>query len=403
MTTTPPDRPEDALQSRRFLGLYALAVAGGSASYAPFLTLLLPNRATELWGAEAIVVLSYTAFVGAVAASLANIGFGWASDRTGGRRGWILAGLAGSSALLVAMPLVHSFAGLLAMIFFWQCALNMMLGPLAAWAGDCIPDEQKGTLGGLMSFAPGMGALTGALVTLPGLAGPDTRLWLVVAVVASMVLPVLAFGDPRPMPHLNEPRGRRDDLPDAPVQRLSSPVRRMWFARLFIQIAEAALFAFLLLWLRSLDDSVTDNQTATIFTLVLFGAVPLAIAAGRWSDRHRRPMLPLAVSAGIGAVGLGVMAAAEDVAMGVAGYVLFGVVAAVFLALHASQTLRVLPRPETRGRDLGIFNLTNTVPSLIMPWLILALIPLFGFKALFVVLGILVFLSFLLLAPMLRR
>ncbi len=51
--------------------------------------------------------------------------------------------------------------------------------------------------------------------------------------------------------------------------------------------------------------------------------------------------------------------------------------------------MRVLPRPERRGRDLGLFNLTNTVPSLVMPWLTLLMVPLFGYAGLFVLLAVL--------------
>jgi hypothetical protein len=51
--------------------------------------------------------------------------------------------------------------------------------------------------------------------------------------------------------------------------------------------------------------------------------------------------------------------------------------------------LRVLPSPANRGRDLGIFNLTNTVPSLIMPWLTIVIVPARGFAGLFVVLAVL--------------
>ena len=94
------------------------------------------------------------------------------------------------------------------------------------------------------------------------------------------------------------------------------------------------------------------------------------------------------------------MAFSQDLQTGTFGYILFGLMAGVFLALHSSQTLRVLPRTRTRGRDLGIFNLTNTVPSLIMPWLVLLLIPLFGFSAFFALLAGLAALACLLLATM---
>ena len=393
------------LQARRYLLLYALAVAGGSAAYAPFLTLFLPLRASAVWGDQAIVVLSYAAFVGAIAASLSNIAFGWLSDITQTRQPWIFAGTILSGLLLTGLFRIESVGLFLVAIAAWQIALNMMLGPLLAWAGDCVPDGQKGTLGGLMAIAPAAGALVGMLLTLPGLADAQTRLVLNALAVAAMVLPVLVFGRPRPMPHLVE----EDPIPDAraPIEgddpafpRRSGPAARMWLARLLIQIAEAALFAFLLLWMRSLDPGVSDNRAARLITMIAVICVPLALLAGRWSDRARRPRLPLILAAGGASTGLAFMALSQDLPMGTVGYVLFGLMAGVFLALHSSQTLRVLPRTRTRGRDLGIFNLTNTVPSLIMPWLVLLLIPLFGFSAFFALLAGFAALACLLLATM---
>lgn len=133
------EAPPARRQSLRFLWLYALAVAGGAVSYVPFLTLLLPVRAESMTGDGAINLLAYCAFAGASAASLANIGFGWASDRTGTRRPWIIAGLALSCSLLVSMPVAPGPMQLVGLIVLWQVGLNMMLGPLSAWAGDAMP------------------------------------------------------------------------------------------------------------------------------------------------------------------------------------------------------------------------------------------------------------------------
>jgi MFS family permease len=105
---------------------------------------------------------------------------------------------------------------------------------------------------------------------------------------------------------------------------------------------------------------------------------------GRWADRHGRPLLPLAVCAAIAAFGLLGMALAHGLFFAIAAYATVGLASTIFLALHAAQTLRVLPRPERRGRDLGLFNLTNTVPSVIMSGFTLALVPKVGFSGLFV-------------------
>jgi MFS-type transporter involved in bile tolerance (Atg22 family) len=72
-----------------------------------------------------------------------------------------------------------------------------------------------------------------------------------------------------------------------------------------------------------------------------------------------------------------------------AAYVLFALATTIFLSLHSAQTLRVLPRPDRRGRDLGFFNLTNTAPSLIMPWLSITMVPVFGYSGLFLLLAML--------------
>lgn len=397
ITTAAPDQ-----QSARFMYLYALAVSGGAVAYIPFLTILLPMRATGLAADNALNMLAIAAFAGAISASLANIGFGWASDVTRARRPWIWAGLFLSSSLLIAMPFASDSAMLITMIVMWQIGLNMMLAPLAAWAGDSIPDSQKGLLGGLLALAPALGALSGAIVTLQGFAPFENRESLVAILVMLMVGPVLLFGKPVAMPQLMQRTIDADPMDDRMVATRRAAIR-MWLARLLVQIAEASLFAFLLLWFRSLDPDFGENDAASIFALVLGLAVFLALAVGRWSDRANQPIIPLVWGSAIAAVGLLVMSFAPNLLFAIAGYVAFGLASSVFLALHTSQTLRVLPRPHTRGRDLGIFNLTNTVPSLIMPWLTLALVPTYGFDALFLLLAGLATIASVLLLTMPRQ
>ena len=171
----------------------------------------------------------------------------------------------------------------------------------------------------------------------------------------------------------------------------------MWLARLLVQVAEAALFAYLYIWLRAIAPDIRDSHAAQVFGAVLLASVPVTLAVGRWADRSNRPIQPLGLAAGVSALALLAMALAPSLPFALAGYALFGLAASVFLALHSAQTLRVLPRPQSRGRDLGLFNLTNTVPSLIMPGLTLAMVPVFGFAGLFVVLAALAALACLLL------
>jgi MFS family permease len=392
--------PDPRPAADRFVLLYALAWAGGTIAYYPLLTILLPVQVAAQVGKQAGVDwLAYTALAGAIAASLGGILFGYLSDITRNRRGWILGGLVLSCGFLIVIGRTEGLAELIAAIVAWQLSLNMMLGPLAAWAGDVVPDRRKGLLGGLMAFAPGLGALSGAVVTQPGLADDGIRLWLVAGLVALCVVPILLLRPPS-----EAPADSAETLPprSETLQPASKrgPVARMWLARLAVQISEATLFAYLFFWLGSLDPAVSDNQTARLFSAIMLISAPLALLAGRWSDRADRPIAPLQACALIAAAGLLAMAFATDLFAAMLAYGLFGVSSAVFLALHSAQTLRILPRPDRRGRDLGLFNLANTAPSLVMPWLAIALIPLFGFPALYLLLALLAGFAGILLSPL---
>lgn len=392
------ERPTE--QSLRFLRLYALAWAGGAIAYVPFLTILLPIKITAMAGEESVRWLAYITFGGAIAASVGNIFFGWLSDRTGNRRGWIASGLALNVAALLAITLTDSAYPLLGLILLWQLALNMMLGPLSAWAADCVPRGQMGTLGGLLAFAPAMGALAGVIITLPELAGPDGRIALVGALVLACVAPALLVARPRDVVADRSP-GSAESAGETTV-RTPRTFALMWLARLLVQIAEAAFFAYLLVYFRSIRPDIGEGWVAKLFFLVVMAAVPIALATGRWSDRRGRPFLPLAVAAALSGSGLVVLALSSDIGWATAGYLLFGIATTVFLSLHSGQMLRVLPDPAHRGRDLGVFNLTNTVPSLVMPWLTLALVPDFGFTSLFALLALLAFTSAAILSALPR-
>lgn len=369
-------------QPASFLWLYAVAWAGGAVAYVPFLTILLPVRLALIAPDDKVRWLALITFSGALAASFAGILFGWLSDRSRRRKPWIVAGLLLSVALLLMVPLATTPIALLLIIVGWQLALNMMLSPLAAWAADHVPPAQLGTLGGLLSFSPAMGSIAGAIVTIPGLSGPDGRLGIVALMVVLCVLPALAFASPVEAVPTTDDRV----VDDAPASDRRLRIS-MWLARFLVQISEAALFAYLYYYFRSIDPQRDDASIARTFGIVLSVAVPIALAVGRWADRHGRPIFPLIATSLAAALGLAGMALADNSTEATAAYVLFGLASTIFLSLHSAQTLRVLAVPTRRGRDLGIFNLTNTAPSLIMPWLTISMVPAFGFAGLFFLLS----------------
>lgn len=359
--------PADAPRSTGFLLLFALANAGAVIGYLPLLTLLLPARIEQIAGDTRLDLFTLTVIAGAAAASLSNIAFGWLSDRSlargGGRRRWVGIGVAMTAAAYAAIALAASPAAIVLAIMAFQIAINALLAPFLAIMADEIPDSQKGVAGGMLAFAnPLASAVCALLVSLPMLSG-TVRLAIIPALVLLCVVPLLRTQS-RPL------------AVQAAVQAQTfSPPRDLaiaWGARLLIQISGAVLSLYLLYYFESVPHgSRADlaSRVAQILTIAYVVSLPVAVFAGRLSDRigRRKPFLLAAAIAS--AAGLLGMAWASDFATAALCFGLVSVGSAVFLALHSAFAMQLLPNPGHRGRDLGLLNLTNTLPSLLGPLL----------------------------------
>lgn len=373
-----------------YLLLYALAWGGGVVAYTPLLTLLLPLRIAALGLDDKVGALSLAVLVGAVTASLANIAAGALSDRLargpGGRRPWVTAGLAATAAAYGLLGVVDTLVGILGAVVLFQAGLNLMLAPLAALAADEVPDAQKGLLGGLMGAAYPLGALSGIVVM--AVPSPGARLALAFALAAVLVAPFLMLFRAR----------AATPPPVAPTTAVRASKARglaaIWAARLLVQIAGAILFAYLLYYFEGVEvggERLSADRMAVrvawLCGVVAAVTVPLSILLGRWSDvvGARKPFLQGAAVAS--AAGLALMALFPDWAVAAWGYGLFAAGTAIFLALQSTYAMQLLPSPEHRGRDLGVLNLTNTLPSILGPGLAYAAWGVGGFRPLLILLA----------------
>jgi len=398
--------PVDPPRPPAWLLLYALAWGGGVVAYTPLLTLLLPLRIAALGPGDKVGALSLAVLVGAVTASIANIAAGALSDRyargPGGRRPWIVAGLVATAASYGLLGVVDSLTGILAAIALFQTGLNLMLAPLAALAADEVPDSQKGLLGGLMGAAYPLGALSGVLVmTAPS---HEARLAVTVALVAILAAPfLLVFRVRAAAPPLIAPA-------PAVRARKARDLAAIWGARLLVQVAGAILFAYLLYYFETVEVAgerlAADRMAVRVAWLCGLAAavtVPLSILLGRLSDvvRARKPFLQGAAVAS--AAGLVLMALFPDWAVAAWGYGLFAISSAIFLALQSTYAMQLLPSPDHRGRDLGVLNLTNTLPSILGPGLAYATVEAGGFRPLMALLAGLAMLAALLVSIVRER
>jgi MFS family permease len=373
-------------RSGLWLVLFALAWGGGVIAYTPLLTLLLPLK-LGLSPGDKVATLSLVTMAGALTASIANVVAGDLSDRwrsrRWGRRPWIAAGLAATALGYAAVAMSEGLAGVLIAIVAFQIGLNLLLAPLAALAADEVPDAQKGALGGLMGAAYPLGAFSGVAV----MAVPDSlgRLAAAFILAAVAILPFLALRpapqgsaatEPEPRPH-----GRRN-------------LAAVWFARLLVQLAGGVMFAFALYYFETVrvqGQALTADGAAGRLALLMGVAAlltaPVSILLGQLSDRlsARRAILQ-ALTLAV-ATALVMLALLPVWPLAAAAYVLFAIAQAVFLALQQTYVMQLLPSPQHRGRDLGILNLTNTLPSIAGPALAFVLISGGGYRGLMLVLA----------------
>jgi len=374
-------------QPRGFLAAYALAWAGGSIAYTPFLTVLLPLRFSELAGADDVTWLALCATIGAIAAGLANIGWGWASDRLPGgvrreRLRWALAGLVATAAAAAIIVAADQPAALVLAVAGWQVALNLLLAPLAAYAADSVPSSQKGVLGGMLSFAPALAALS--VIGVATAAGTFAEQMTVISLIVCAALAPLFLRSSAP--DLGRASAPTIETAQRPLN--TRTLWLLWLARLFVQVAEGLLFVFIFYFLRSLSaGTLSLNDYAWTNAGVQLLAIPIALTVGRLSDRHQRRKAPLLAMVGLIAVGLAGMALAKSWLVVVCCYGVFLSGSNSFLALHSAFAMQQLPDPARFGRDLGFFNLTNTLPSLISPLLAALVIGSFGYQALLMALA----------------
>jgi MFS family permease len=335
--------------------------------YLPLLSLLLPLKVTALAGEARLGVLTATVIAGALAASISNIVFGWLSDRSlargGGRRRWLAGGVVATALGFVAVAAAASPLQIVLAIVLFQLAVNAVIAPLLAIMADEIPDAQKGIAGGLLTLAyPVAAAVTAALVGI-SLLGEAARFAIVPLVVAICVAPLLASRPLAVAATADTPQRRQ-------IHRREFVV--LAAARLLVQIAGNVQSAYLLYYFESIAPADAEGVAASVgnvLTLAFVLPLPIALLVGRWSDRSGRRRPFLVAAALVAALGLAGMAVADSWTGAATAFCVYGIGSAVFLALHSGFAMQLLPSARHRGRDLGLLNLTNTLPALLGPLL----------------------------------
>lgn len=394
--------------SARFVAIYALAYASLWLALLTPAMITLALRVRQLAGAESARPVSLVLFLGAVAALIGNPVFGALSDRTrsrfGRRRPYLVGGVLGGCAALALIGLGTSITCVAVGWCLAQLAYNAALAALVAIIPDQVPTSQRGTVVGILGVCMPVGQIVGTwLVQL--LADNLTLALLVPGAIGVAGVLVLAFmlpdaPPPQPQSRQHAPESSRHFDLLAHRDFLWAWSSRVLFVMgtIFLQ----AYQPFLLL------DGLGFPAAAVprlIFRSTLVQAamvVTWSLIAGRLSDRTgRRKPIAMAGSA-IQGLGLWLIAAAHSYPTFLCGIALTGVGHGVYEGVNLALVTEVLPdRARHAAKDLGLLNITNTLPQVIAPLAAPAILALSGgdYMLLFLVAGAVPLVGTALLSP----
>ena len=217
----------------------ALAAAdiGIKLSYMPFLAILLPAKAQALDGASAPFVVSALGLVGALVASVVNLGVGWLSDRSGtafGRRRWVVGGVAAICAGYVLLGLSRTPGDLLAAVLLLQVAINCTISPLMVLVAERFFRRPTGFVVGAGGASQPIASFIGAAVSAALIPFGVSAYVVIGLLTAGLVTPFALMrrrddGLAAPAPSLAEPAPSAAPPPAAGSSLEGEPPRRAGF------------------------------------------------------------------------------------------------------------------------------------------------------------------------------
>jgi MFS family permease len=279
-------------------------------------------------------------------------------------------------------------AGLLWSVILFQVAFNAMFAPLGAVLADKVPAYQRGLVSSLLGLGYPLGNLIGTQ-TIGGLiVNQNARFGVLAILVAICIIPFACVLRPS-VPVGDKGLAWREAL-------LMNPFRHRDFSyalasRVLIVTAFSLVQGYLLLYLQQLKTTGVIGATrpeaafAELAAIATGANVVCALIGGAASDRAGRRGWFVLAAGSIMAIGIIILAGAESWRGLQAGSLVYGCGAGLFYAVDLALIVQVLPSLQNAGKDLGIVNLSNTLPQAMAPLIALALLGETGlsFRALF--------------------
>lgn len=363
------------------------------------------------------------AFVLGVGGLFAIVGypiFGKLSDRTssrfGMRRPWIAGGWLVGTAGLLLCGMGSSVPVVLVGWIIAQLGLSALLATLVALLPDHVPMRQRGLVSGFLGMGIPVGAICGTFIA-QAVSRMVPLMFLLPALVALVCIAIL-FGvleDRRLSPEQARrmPRyGLREFLDSFWVNPRRHPdFGWAWLSRFLVFMGVDTLVTYQAFYLINHLGLNPARVAQFVFfgTLVHYGALVLVSVAGGWlSDRLGRRKVFVMSAAILYGIGLIFIAFASSFHVFLVGMAITGLAEGIYSAVDLALVADVLPHPDNVAKDLGVFQITSSLPQSLAPAVAPAFlaIPLFGdgqtggnYTALFAIAALLAFLGALAVRP----
>ncbi|GAA4986439.1 MFS transporter [Kineococcus glutinatus] len=370
---TPPGARQQP--PRGFLFFLGASAVGANAALLAAAVLTLSLKAEAIDPAAGTTVLSLAMGVSGVFALVAYPVVGRLSDRTtwaiGRRRPYLLLGAALIAAGGVLTALAASTASLAA------AQVVTTLGATAATVATmaAIPDQLPADARGPASAVVGLGAPLGAVSGLflaQLVSGSLTAMILLPAGAGALGVLSLALvlRETRLRPQERPPFGARELVQTFWVNPLHNPAFALaWWGRLLLFCGVAALNAYMPFYLmRELHVSGAAVAGSVFVATLVLTALCLVSAplAGKASDGLGRRKPFVIASAVVFAVGLAIVSTVTSFPQLLLAIAVVGIGQGVYFAVDLALVTEVLPDAANPAKDLGIMNLANNLPTILV-------------------------------------
>lgn len=341
--------------------------------FAP-IQVLLGLHAEQLDASQKNAILSLVTGVGAAVSLVANPLFGALSDRStskfGRRIPWVFFGTICAALALLLMSTAHTVSTLVIGWALMQAAGNAALAAIFAAIPDKVPVEQRGMVGGLVALGQTCGSLIGAVIGMVAASNLVFGYAIVATAVALCSIPFVLMRQDVALP-----KGALEPL--KPLEFLRSfwinPVKHSdfgwaWLTRFLLYLGCQLCLVYLLFFLQDAIKHPEPAQGVLVLTAIYaFCVIFSSVISGKLSDKDGKRKKYVILSSVIVAAAAGVLTFATSFTTAIIAAVLLGIGFGAYLAVDFALLTQVLPNADSRGKDLGMINIANSLPQVVAP------------------------------------